>query len=455
MKTVESFPKALPQLPGQGLSGPLKTLRTEALQFFRQTAAEHGDVVGFRLLWHRFALISHPELVGQVLVTQNDNFVKHQGARFLIPVLGRGLLTNEGAAWRRQRRLIQPDFGHQQILRHADLILQLTNKACDRLQSGETYDLQEELTQLTLSIITQAILGADLDEQVPGSSQVIAEVVQVIQEDFALRWIGQRLPYWVPTAGNRRVKAVIKSLDEVLAKILQKKRKAPGGNDLLSRLLQATDVEDGQGMSSEQLRDEVVTLLLAGHETTAHTLVWSLWLLGRHPELQQQAASQVDAICGQARLTPELLPQLEGVKRIVQESMRLYSPAYVVGRQALRDCQLGDFRVPAGTNVLMSQWVIHRDPRFWDEPEEFRPDRWTEDHVPKHKYAYFPFGGGPRVCIGNAFAMMEATLILSEWLRRFDCQLVNGHMVKPWPCVTLRPSGSVWATLTARQPCHT
>jgi cytochrome P450 len=306
------------------------------------------------------------------------------------------------------------------------------------------------MMQLTLAIAAKTLLNVDVGAE----ADMVSECIDVVMADFEYRFQSNfPLPRWVPTTQNRRVKRAIARLDDLILSIIDSRR-ASGEDrgDLLSMLVQARDEDDGRGMTDRQLRDEVMTLLLAGHETTAVTLSWTWYLLGRHPEVEAGLLAEIDTVIGNRSPTPADFPRLMYCERVVREAMRLFPPAFIIGRRAKEPVTIGGTVIPPGTNVLMSQWVVQRDPRWFDDPLAFHPDRWADNlagRIPK--YAYFPFGGGPRVCIGNQFAMLEAVLLLATILPKFRIELDPAQQVVPRPAVTLRPADGIRAVVTPRE----
>ena len=407
---------------GSFVLGNLPDFARDLLGFFTACARRHGDVVSLRLGLWRGVLVSHPDLVEQVLVTRNRDFRKHRFFfRHVEAIFGNGLVTSEGDFWLRQRRLAQPAFHRERIAAYAQVMSSCAEELTRGWQDGERRDLRHDMMSVTQQIVARTLFGSEVGRE----AEEVGRAFDLAAKEIATRIRRPiRIPDSIPTRANRRYRAWVRRVDEVVYKIIRERRQSGhDGGDLLSLLLHAQDV-DGARMTDQQLRDEAVTLFLAGHETTAIALSWTLYLLSQHPEVD-------------ARLHAELGgPYAE---QVVKESMRLYPPVYAFGREAMRDIEIGGYALPKGTTVFMSQWVIHRDPRFYEDPEAFRPERWTaeaERRLPK--FAYLPFGGGPRLCIGNSFAMMEAVLILTELVRRFRFELAAEKPV-PFPSVTLRP----------------
>jgi cytochrome P450 len=398
-------------------------------------------------------LLSDPDLIEQVLVTDNRNFVKPYIYQFLRPALGNGLLLSEGDFWLRQRKLMQPAFLRQRIETYGTAMVSHTQRMLARWRDGETRDLHADMMQLTQAIVAQALLDVDVADASTG----VAEALECIMEDFSYRFESVfPVPLWIPVPRNRRLMRAVQLLDRIIERIIQQRRSASEDRgDLLSRLMQAQDEERGGGMTNRQLRDEVMTLYLAGHETTANALSWCWYLLGQHPEVEAKLHAELRDVLGDRAPTVADLPRLVYTERIILESMRLYPPVYAFGRRPIADCTLGGYAIRAGTTIMISQWIVHRDPRHFAEPERFDPDRWANDLQKRlPKYAYFPFGGGPRVCIGNTFAMMEAVLVLATIASQFRIRLDPAHAVVPWPSITLRPLRGIKAqmALTTRQP---
>src|SRR4051794_2085960 len=433
---------------GHWLLGALPRLRTDMLGFFEQCFREHGDAAYFRVANRRSMLLSHPDDIERVLVTENRRFIKNYALIFLRPLLGNGLLLNEGESWLRQRRLIQPAFSKQRVESYAPAMADCTQRLLDQWSAGQTHDIAAAMMQLTMTIAGRTLLGIDLTDRF----KEVARCLEAVMYDFLARFgAALPLPRWLPTPRNVRLKRAIGRLDRILQQLIDERRAAgAGGGDFLSLLLNARDEEDGRGLSDRQIRDEVMTMFLAGHETTANALAWTWYLLGKHLDIQQRVCDEAQAVLGGRPPTATDVPKLTFCEMVIRESMRLYPPAYVVGRRPMEDLTIGGHFLPAGTNVLMSQWIVHRDPRWFDQPLRFHPDRWANGLAsPLPKYAYFPFGGGPRVCIGNTFAMIEAMLILATIAQRFTLELVTPGPIRIQPAVTLRPGQPIEMRLHA------
>ena len=430
-----SFPRG-PR--GHFLSGHLPELGRDPLGFLRVCAREYGDFVPLRLGWMRAILLNHPDFVEYVLVTNHRNFIKGPVVRDLRQLLGNGLVTSDGDLWLRQRRLAQPAFHRDRIAALGGVMVTYTERMLATWEDGDTRDVVQEMSRLTLANVAQTLFGADVASEADDVAAALAVVRE--QSDARTNSLLFLLPDGIPTPGNLRLRKAVRRLDAIVDGIItQRRASGEERSDLLSLLLHAQE-EDGSRLSDQQLRDEAKTFLLAGHDTTALALSWTWYLLSQYPEVEAKLIAELRAVLGGRAPTVADLPQLRYTERVVSEALRLYPPSWALARAALRDCQIGGYRVPAGTIVLMSQWVMHRDPRYFDRPEAFDPDRWADglaNRLPRH--AYFPFGAGPRLCIGNAFAMMEACLQLATIAQQFRLTLVPGHPVTPRPDVVLRP----------------
>ncbi len=362
-------------------------------------------------------------------------------SNFFQRLVGKGLLTSQGEEWKRARRLSQPAFHRERVASYGDTMVDYSNRLTSQWQDGETRDIHPEMMRLTLEIVVQCLFSADVSRDVDHVGATLKELVKPFAAQATLSWI---LNNRLPTPSHLRFHAQARKIDNVVYRIISERR-ASGKDegDLLSMLLAARD-EDGSQMNDRQLRDEVMTLFLAGHETTALTLAWSWFLLGTNPDAERKFHAELDEVLGNRAPTAADLPRLKFTEQIAKESMRLYPPAFGLGREAINDCEIGGYRVPAGAQVFMFQWATQRDPRFYDAPLAFKPERWTAEFAERlPKYAYFPFGGGPRVCIGASFAMMEIILCLATIGQKFSLELVANHPVSIWPAMSLRPKDGI------------
>ncbi len=440
--------KLPPGPKGSLLGGSVSAFGTQRLGFFLAVAREFGDIASFRFGPKRIFLISHPDLVEQVLVTDARHYIKHFGARMYKPVLGNGLVTSEGDFWLRQRRLAQPAFLKNRVVSYAPLMAEAAERMLAHWGDGKEVEIHFEFSALTSAIALKTLF--DLDD--PGGRERLTETLRLAFQLMSNRFRALfRAPLWMPTPANIRLHRAVRELDRVIDSFIAagRARTHPGG-DLLSRLIHAQD-EDGSRMTDRQLRDEAMTLYLAGHETTALTLTWSWYLLARHPEVEKKLVDEWKAVLGGRMPTPDDLPKMPYTDAVIAEAMRVFPPVYLIGREATTDLELGGYRVKKGYTIFMSQWVSHRDPRYFDEPEVFRPERWTDGLAKRlPKYAYYPFGGGPRVCIGNTFALMEAAILLAAVGQRYHFTLASDKPADVKPQITLLPKDPIPSLLRRR-----
>jgi cytochrome P450 len=446
---------AAPEAPGPKTlwpGGHLFYFRRDPLKFFTRMAREYGDVVQFRAGPQRIFLLNHPDYVRDILVTHHERFHKGRALQRAKRLLGEGLLTSEGDFHRRQRRLAQPAFHRQRVNSYARVMTEFAAQTSARWRDGQTLDIAEEMMRLTLSIVGKALFDADVESDADEVGAALTEVMNLF--DYLMLPFSELLEK-LPLPPQRRFERARARLDAVIYRIIEERRRSgEDRGDLLSTLLFAVDEEGGGGrMSDEQLRDEVMTLFLAGHETTANALTWAWYLLAQNPEAESELHAELDRVLEGGRPPAvEDLQALRYTEMIVAETMRLYPPAWAIGRLALAEHEAGGYQIPRGSLVLVSQYVMHRDPRFFPDPERFDPARFApaaKDARPQ--FAYFPFGGGVRRCIGEGFAWTEAVLLLAALARRWTPRLAPGHAVEAKPRITLRPGkGGVRMTLTRR-----
>ena len=449
--TAPATPDTPPGPKGHWFLGNLPGFKRDRLGFFDDLHRDYGDVVAIRLGPRRRAFaVYHPDLIEEVLVTRNRHFIKHFALRSTRRTLGFGLLTSEGDFWRRQRRLAQPAFARDRVAAHASVMVELAERMLATWADGQARDAQEDMMRLTLEIVARTLFGADIS----GETAEISEAMETLMRSFTRRINSMvRLPEYVPTPNHLRLNRAARHLDRIIFDLIaQRRASGEDRGDLLSLLLHARDDEGGGGrMTDRQLRDEAMTLFMAGHETTANTLAWAWYLLADHPEVEAKLHAELDAVLGGRAPTYADLPRLTYTEHVITEALRVYPTVWIVGREAIEPCQVGEYRVPVGTTVFMPQWTVHHDPRWFDDPMAFRPERWADGLAKRiPRYAYFPFGGGPRICIGNGFAMMEAVLLLATIARRYRLGLAPGATVKPWATMTLRPEAGVRVILHKR-----
>jgi cytochrome P450 len=438
-----SVPAELPLPPGPRKYFPgqhLLRLRRDVFGTLTRLAHDYGDVARIVIGPQDLVVVSHPELIRQVLITDARRFAKGRGLERTRRLLGSGLLTSEGDFHLRQRRLAQPAFSKERITAYADIMRDRAERAVSAWRDGDEIDVSHAMTRLTLEIAGATLFGADLAAETEEIGAALTEAFEIFRYST--------LPYmelldsfgFLPM--NRRFAAARERLDRTIYRIIAERRaRRVDREDLLSMLLNARDTEgDGSAMTDLQLRDEALTILLAGHETTANALSWTFYLLAQHPDVEARLRAELEADVGDRAVTAADASRLGYTRAVLAESMRLYPPAWTLGRKPLEDIALGGFRVRRHSLVLLSQWVVHRDERWWPDPTRFDPDRWVSDPpTARPRLAYFPFGAGTRVCIGEAFAWMEGVIVLATIAQRWRLRLVPEHPVAPLPLVTLRP----------------
>lgn len=433
------------------LLGHLSMFRRDPTGFLLDSAREYGDVVHFKFGPQEVYLLNHPDYIRDVLVTNHRNFVKSRGLVMAKKFLGEGLLTSEGEFHRRQRRLAQPAFHRQRINAYATVMTDYGAQTRNRWQANETLDISQEMMRLTLAIVGKTLFDANVEAEASEIGKALTDVMQLfdrITSPFA------GLLEKLPLPSNIRWLKAKQRLDETMYRIIDERRRSgEDRGDLLSMLLLAQDEEgDGTGMTNQQLRDEAMTLFVAGHETTANALTWTWYLLSQHPEVEAKLHDEIDTVLGGNLPTAEDVGRLIYTEMVFAESMRLYPPAWILGRRVLNDYEVGDYVVPSGAIILMSPWVMHHDPRFYPEPFEFDPERWTPNaRESRPRFAYFPFGGGPRVCIGEPFAWMEGVLLIATIAQEWRMRLAPDQRVQTKPMITLRAKYGMRMVLQPRE----
>jgi len=434
---------------GHPILGVMREFNNDSLGFITR-CRKFGDVVRSRFLYVHAYFLYNADDIEALLTTKAKSFRKAGSLRspFFARLVGNGLVTSEGDFWRRQRRLAQPAFHRQRISTYGEVMVDYAQRAIDKWRPGEEIDISKDMTRLTLEIVVKTLFNADVSNDADHVGAMLSEVVKPFASQATLKWI---LDNRLPTPGHRRYFKAVSEIDRIVFRIISDRRASKSDEgDLLSMLLQAQD-DDGSQMNDAQLRDEVMTLFLAGHETTALALSWSWYLLATHPEAEAKFHAEIDEVLQGRVPTVDDLRKLTYTEMIAKEAMRLYPPAYAVGREALEDTEIGGFRVPKGSQVFAFQWVTQRDERYFERPDKFEPERWTPERSERlPKYAYFPFGGGPRQCIGNYFAMMEVVLLLATIGQRFRFSLAPNHKVEVLPVLSLRPKNGIRAVVEKR-----
>jgi Cytochrome P450 len=409
------------------------------LLFFQSLAKRHGDISRFRIGPQETFFLNHPDLIKDVLVTNHANFEKGLVLKRAKRLLGDGLLTSEGDFHRRQRRMSQPAFHRQRIATYADVMVDYALRAGERWHDGQTVDVSEEMMRLTLGIVGKTLFDADVESE---SGEVGAAMTTVMELFDTLTMPFFEVLSKLPLPQLRRFDAARTKLDQIIFKMVADRRsRGIDRGDLLSMLLLAQDEEgDGGTMTDAQLRDELMTIFLAGHETTANALTWSWYLISQHPEVESRLHQEIDSVIGSRRPSFSDVAELRYAEMVLSESMRLYPPAWAIGRLAKVDSDIGGYFVPQKSVVVVSQYVMHRDERYYKHPLVFDPQRWVPElRDARPPFAYFPFGGGPRRCIGEGFAWMEGILLLATLAQRWQFRLVPHHPVALKPVITLRP----------------
>lgn len=448
--------KTPPGPRGVPILGTLPYYLKDALGFVTGCARRYGDIVHYNAMGLSVYQLNHPDLIEQVLVQNHHSFIKERFTRDLSFVIGNGLLVSEGDFWRRQRRMAQPAFQPRQVERYAEVMVDCAERRTADWHAGQHLNVHEEMTHVTMEIVARTLFDTELRQE----AAEIGRSIDLLMTEYlsaggvARIFLPKRLKFLglLPTPSVRRQRAAIRRFDEILLPIIQQRRASGlARQDLLSMLLHAQD-QDGSQMTDRQLRDEAVTLFVAGHETTALALSYAWYLLALHPEKERCLHDELDSVLGGRRPGVADLPCLPYAEWVVKEAMRLYPPAWGIGREATEDVEIGGYAAPKGTQMFLYQWVMHRDPRYFDEPEAFVPERWDNDLARRlPRFAYFPFGGGPRVCIGNHFAMTEATLVLATIAQRFRLELVPGFQLQLVPSITLRPRHGIPMLVSERQ----
>jgi cytochrome P450 len=443
----------LPRAPGLPVLGSFFGFFRDPLAFFRSTA-RLGSVVDLRFPGSQSFQLSDPEDIEHVVVTSNKSLVKDETLRDLRRVVGQGLLTSEGDFWRRQRRLAQPAFHRERLQTYAGQMVTSAETALRAFRAGETRDVHADLMHVTLDIVSRTLFGSDIGEGAVAIGDLMGATTERYESVLGLIFPGLDR---VPLPRNLRLRESLRRADAVVYGIIAERQRSSGNGegharraDLLSMLLEARD-EDGSRMNDVQLRDEVMTMVLAGHETTANALAWALYLLSQNPAADARLGSELSSVLGGRLPTLEDLPKLPYVGHVVSEALRLYPPAWAIGREVAEPFELRGVLFPKRAQLYFSQWVVHRDARYFDEPDAFRPERWADGLAKRlPRFAYFPFGGGPRACIGSAFATMEAALLLATFAQRFRFALAPGHRVTPRASITLRPRYGMRMKLASR-----
>ena len=437
--------------PGHPIKGHAEPLARQTLAFLEECARTYGDFVRLRYYWKPIVFLSRPDLIEQVLTVHHRDVVKDVGQRTDRPLIGNGLFLSEGAPWLRQRRMLQPAFHRDRIDSYGAAMVACAERVAAEWTAGGVRDVYFDMSRLTMAVVGRTLFGAD----VWADASEVAGALGVALDCLArrVRTVELLLPDWLPTPNNLRLRGARARLDGVIYPVIAQRRAAGDlapDADLLAMLLAARD-DQGQGLTDREVRDEAMTMLVGGYETAADLLAWAWLLLAQHPAAEAALSAELADVLGDRSPTINDLPALPYASHVVAEALRLYPPAPALGREATTDLNVDGQRIARGTDVIASQWVMHRDPRYFTDPTAFIPERWADglaDRLPR--YAYFPFGGGPRLCIGHAFAKMEATLVLATLARRFRLTAISGEPPAVETLPTLRPVPGLRMNVHAR-----
>jgi cytochrome P450 len=435
--------------------GPLGAFLRDPLGFQLQARERFGDVFRFRIGPVTVHFLYHPEHVRRVLHDQQKNYVRGWQYRLLRRLFGENLTVSEGAYWLRQRRLAQPAFHRQRLPEYAGVMVEEASKLASRWRAlaphEKEVEARHEMSRMTLAIASRTLFDRDVSHEADEVGQAFSELGRYFEQRFH-HPVGSP-PLWVPTSTNRRFKQAVSTLNRIVTAIVRERlRDETDHGDLLSMLIQARDEETGEKMSDDQLRSEVLTFLLAGHETTSTALAWTWYLLASHPAIRQRVREEVKTAVGDRLPTAADAPQLQTTRAVIQESMRLYPPIWIIPREVVAEDEIGGFRIPARSTVVLCPYVTHRHPGFWDSPEVFDPDRFAAERIAdRPKEAYFPFLSGPHQCIGNEFALLAMQLVVARVIQEFDLTVRPGLVVKPAASLGLWPDGPVWLTVKGQE----
>lgn len=429
----------------------IRAFRRDLLGFLEQMAKTYGDIAYFRFGFHTVYLVSHPDYIQDVLVTQHRSLPKSWILEIARDALGNGMLTSNGEYHRRQRKLIKPVLDKHRIPGYAETMVRLADRTAAAWQDGATIDMADEMMRLTLAVVAQTLFSSDLDETATEIGQSISEMAEMYERaksPFADQI--NRLPF---LPGNRRFKRALVRLDTAIYRIIDRRRRSGDTpDDLLTLLLAARNEDDGAPLTDQQVRDEALAVFLAGQETTSDVLAWTWYLLSQHPEVEAEFHRELDDVLDSHLPGSPDLERLTYTRKMLAETMRLYPPGYVLPRRATEPCSIGPYTVPTGAILLTNIYRVHRDPRFYDDPERFEPSRWTAEMKQRlPRFAFCPFGGGPHACLGDHFAWADAMLLMAVLGQRWKASLIPGSPVAPRPLVNLRPRYGIPMKLTRRK----
>lgn len=417
---------------------------------FTELIRTFGDLVYFHFGQMPQMLVAHPDDIQTILVGPRERFIKDVVTRALSFAMGQGLVTSEGELWKRQRRLAAPAFSPREVAGYCDAMVSRAASFVECAKVGGERNVHDDMTRLTLDVLVRTIFGSAPAQDMGDVNSIVAELMEGFQES-ELTW-KRLLPHWVPIASRRKALGAIAKADALLFQLLESARKdGVEPTSLLAKLMNAHEVDE-ERMSDQQLRDELMTLFLAGHETTASTLTCAIDQIARHPHVRERLEREIDDVVGDRPVRLEDVPKLTYTNAVIKETLRLYPSVWAIGREVVQPITLGRYRIEPGTQLIIPQWVVHRDPRWFEDSEVFRPERWLDGLAERlHRFAYFPFGGGPRVCIGNHFAMLEAEVVLATIMQSLRFTVDRATELELLPSVTLRPKHGAFVTFEARR----
>jgi len=432
---------------GQFILGSAKEFRADPLAFCCKMEREYDGFCKVQLGPVQGVFVSDPEIIKQVLATKNKSFVKGSQYKELKHFLKDGLLTSEGETWFKQRRLAQPSFYKKTVETFFDIMLKYSKRIVGEWTEKGSFEALPSMNALTLAAIGEAVFNRDLTKD---ASSIGENLGFMIEETNTRMWNIVNWPIWFPTPNNKKFNKGGKIIDEVVFDLIKERRSQKGGEgNLTQMLLDAEDADTGEKMNDQEVRDELMTIFVAGHETTALALSWSMYLIAQHPEVESKIREELKTIVGDKKLTVDMVWKLEYIRAVLDEVMRLYPPAWIIGRVSTEEVDLGKFKMEKGRDIIISPYAVQNSEKLWDNPTEFNPDRFLgEKKKSIHKYAYFPFGGGPRICIGEQFAIMEMVIALAT-IYQSGKPILKEQNVEKQPLVTLRPKTNIqfdWST---------
>ena len=445
----------LPSPPALTVLGNINQMRTERINFFLNQKKKLGDIYRIKIPARKVMVLSDPEWIKYVLVDNNKNYRKSFAYDSIKMFLGNGLLTSEGEFWKRQRRLAQPSFHKEKLSMMFQNMTEQTIKCIDSLNKfadkNQSVDLSKELYKLTLDIVNSTLFYNEVDNTTDTIYKLVSEGSEFITKRIDNPF---QLPEWIPTPNRLKEKQILKSMDDVFYTVIERRRKQQElqHEDLLSMLMDVRDEDTGETMSNKQLRDEILTIFVAGHETTQIALGWTFYLLSENADKLEKLTNEIDAVLQGEMPTPTSIRSLHYLKQVIDESMRCFPPAWIMGRRTIEKDVINGYEIPEGTNIAIPIYVVHHDEALWENPNEFIPERFAPEQMKeKHKYAYFPFGGGPRLCIGNNFALQEMQVCLTMILQQFKIETDKKFVPDLDPLVTLRPKNTMYAKIYKRK----